>query len=189
MTLPDNLKLGAGTGIILGASATHSPGATAKNNLGAITDEITLASLADDAARQSDQFDFLVERPPMMGLDAAIEIAATPTAGEVIEFWLAYSRHATPGQASPGNTTGVDSAYDGYVTNLDLAIVHLDRIGIMPVTADATGVIQVAIGIGFFIPKARYASLIVVNRTGAAFHADNVEMSVALYPTEHIAVD
>lgn len=188
MVLPDNLKLGAGTPIILGG-AGHAPGATAANNLGVVTDVITLASLADDAARQSDQFDFLLQRPPMMGFDAAIEIAATPTAGETVEFWLAYSRHATAGQASPGNTTGVDGVYTGYSANLDPSLVQLSRIGIMKVTADATGTIQVATGIGFFIPKARYASLIVVNRTGAAFHSDNVEMSVAFYPTEHIAVD
>jgi hypothetical protein len=189
MTLPDHLKLEAGTPIILGNSAAHAPGATAANNLGAITDEISMASVADGAARQSDQFDFTLERPPLHSISAALEIGETPTAGKTIEFWLAYSPHATPGQAAPGNTTGVDSAWSGYGANVDEAKHHFERIGVFICSSDATGTVQVSMAFGFFVPKMRYASLIMVNKSGAAMHSDNIEMSVLLNPVEHKAID
>lgn len=188
MVLPDFLKFTEGNAIILGNSSAHSP-SDPKNNLGTITNELSLASVANDAARQSAKFDFLDDRPPMIMLSAALEFAATPTAGKTIEFYIAYSLSATAGQANPGNVTGIDSAWTGYNANVDTSKVHFERIGVMPVTANITPIIQVATGIGFFIPKTRYASLVVVNKSGAAFHSDNVEMSVALTPVEHKSID
>jgi hypothetical protein len=189
MVLPDFRKLAVGTAFILGASGTHSPGATAKNNLGAITDEIALASVANDAARQGDKFNFGADRSALFAVSAAIEFAATPTAGKTVEFWLAYSNSATAGQGNPANVGGTDSAYTGYNSNVDESKVQMERIGILVVTADITPTIQVGTGIGFFIPKFQYATLVVVNKSGAAFHSDNVEMSVALEPVEEKAID
>ena len=67
---------------------------TAANNLevGTPTDvNMQLASVADDAARQSDKADLGAVRAKEYGVRAAIEFAATPTAGAVVEFYWAPS--------------------------------------------------------------------------------------------------
>lgn len=188
MALPDNILVQNGTAIVFADTTDHAPGATAANNLGARTAQIDLTGVADGAARQSDKVDLGATRAEVYAVDAAFEIAATPTAGDVIELWWAPSNSSTAGQDNPGAVTGADAAYAGYSSNMAAAIKQLQFIGDFVCTAQATGTIQVG-RVGKFRPAGRYGTLVVRNESGAALHSDAVEMSVRLVPIAGVVTD
>lgn len=157
---------------------------TAANSLevGTPTDcEIALTGLANAAARQSAKVDLGTDRARRYAARIAVEIAATPTAGNTIDLWWAPSGSATAGTANAGGVSGADGAYAGYSSNLEASLLQLQPIGVGIVTAQATATVQV-IECGTFSPTERYGSLVVVNRSGAAFHSDDVEIHVVLDP-------
>lgn len=163
-------------------------GPAAANDLRISTDggneadyDLELASVADDAARQSVKADLGENRAMEYAVRAAFEFAATPTAGETVELYWAPSHSATAGNGNPANVTGADAAYAGYSANLDASLKHLDYIGPFIVTANPTGVIQSS-KVAVFSPDQRYGSLVVVDRSGAAFHSDDVESHVVFDP-------
>lgn len=167
------------------ANSTYSPGATAINNLGtySATYDIDLAGLSAAAARQSIKADLGNPRPQMYAVDAAIEIETDPAAGGAIGFYWAHSESATAAMGNMGHASGADGAYAataGYT--LSELLLHLQFIGSLPaaVQNDSDGV-QVG-HVGVFTPRARYGSLIVVNNTSVALHADSVEMAVRFMP-------
>lgn len=143
--------------------------------------QLSLASLADTAARQSAKVDLSANRAREYHVRAAFEFAATPVAGDVVELYWAPSQHATAGTGNAANVTGVDAAYSGYSSNLGASVLQLQFIGVFICTAQATGTIQVA-EVGVFSPPERYGSLIVKNEAGAAFHSDDVESHVVFDP-------
>lgn len=143
--------------------------------------QLLLASLADDAARQSTKVDLGENRAEEYKVRAAFEFAATPVAGETVELYWAPSHSATAGNGNPGNATGADAAYAGYSSNLDASLKQLEFLGSFVVTAQPTATIQTA-EVTVFSPSERYGSLIVVNRSGAAFHSDDVECHVVFDP-------
>ena len=145
------------------------------------TGQLSLASVADGAARQSAKVDLGENWAEAYLVKAAFEIAATPTAGEVIELYWAPSSSSTAGTGNPGNVSGSDAAYSGYSANLAASVKQLQLIGHFVCTAQATGTVQVAV-CGFLEPTERYGSLVVKNESGAALHSDDVEMHVVLNP-------
>lgn len=188
MALPDNLLTQNGTAIVFADTTDHSPGASASNNLGARTNQIDLTSVANNAARQSDKVDLGATRAEVWAVSAAFEIAATPTAGNVIELWWAPSASSTAGMDNGGGVTGADAAYSGYSSNIDASLKQLQFIGDFVCTAQATGTIQVG-RVGSFRPQQRYGTLVVYNKSGAALHSDAVEMSVRLSPVAGVVTD
>lgn len=161
---------------------------TAANDLRISTDgsnetdvQLDLTSVADTAARQSAKVDLGANRAALYSIRAAFELAATPTAGEVIELYWAPSHSATAGTGNPANTSGSDAAYTGYSSNLSDSVKQLERIGTFVCTAQATTTVQVA-ECGIFSPTERYGSLIVKNESGAAFHSDAVESHIVFDP-------
>lgn len=183
MALPDSLKLTVGTAIVLADTTDYLP--TAANNLGSRTDQLALASVANAAARQSAKIDFGANRAPLWNLACSLEIAATPTAGNTIDFYLAPSNSGTAGTANPGGVSGSDAAYTGYSSNLTDSLKQLLYIGSHICTAQATATVQVNLSVGVFMPPERYGTIVVVNNSGAAMHSDDVEMAVVLTPVEH----
>lgn len=143
--------------------------------------QLALAGVADGAGRQSAKVDLGENRATRYSVRAAFELAATPTAGDVIELYWAPSQHATAGTGNPANVTGSDAAYAGYSANLAASVLQLQLIGVFVCTAQATGTVQVA-EIGTFEPTERYGSLIVKNESNAAFHADDAETHVVFDP-------
>lgn len=189
MALPDNILVQTGTAIVFADTTDHAPGATAANNLGARTAQIDLTSVADGAARQSDKVDLGATRAEVYEVKAAFEIAATPTAGDVIALYWAPSNSGTAGQDNPANVTGADAAYAGYSANMAASLLQLQFIGDFVCTAQATGTVQVAQVSASFRPAGRYGSLVVRNESGAALHSDAVEMSVRLLPLAGVVTD
>jgi len=157
---------------------------TAANNLQESTPttcQLSLASVADTAARQSTKVDLGSLWAEDYEVFAAFEFAATPTAAEVVELYWAPSSSATAGTANPANVTGSDAAYSGYSSNLADSVRQLQWIGNFITTVQATGTVQVA-RVGVFSPTQRYGSLIVKNESGAAYHSDDVESHVVFNP-------
>jgi hypothetical protein len=132
-------------------------------------------------ARQSAKVDLGTDRARCYAVKAAFELAATPTAGNVIELWWAPSSSSTAANRNPGAVSGSDAAYTGYSNNCDVSLVQLVYIGDFVCTAQATGTVQVA-EVGLLFPRERWGSLVVRNKSGAAFHSDSVECNVVFDP-------
>lgn len=143
--------------------------------------QLAAASLANDAARQAAKADLGATFAPLYRLDAILEIAPTPTAGLYVACYLGWSPSGTAGSANPAGTSGSDGVYTGIASNLDASLKLLDHVGNAIVTADASPAVQ-EINVGFFVPRSRYANLVVVNRSGAAFHTDDVEIHFVATP-------
>lgn len=143
--------------------------------------QLAVASVADGAARQSAKVDLSTDRAQAYSVRAAFEMAATPTAGDIIQLYWAPSQHATAGTGNPGNVGGGDAAYAGYAANLAASVKQLILIGVFVCTANPTSTVQVA-ECGQFQPPERYGSLIVKNESNAAFHSDDVECHVVFDP-------
>lgn len=149
---------------------------------------LTMTSVANNAARQSDKCDFGATRAPRYAVFAEVELAATPTAGNVIEFWLGPSSSATAGTDNLGGLGGSDAAYSGYSSNLDASILQLIRIGDLVVTAQATTTVQKGF-VGYCTIPQRYAQLVVYNKSGAAFHSAATNVSFRFVPVEDVTED
>ena len=180
MALLDRYKLAVGTPIVL-ADASHAP--SANNNLGSRTDQLNLASVANNAARQSDKIDFGSIRAPVWSIGLVFEFAATPTAGFNISVYLAPSNNATAAVANPGGVSGADGAYTGG-NGMVNGLRQLLRIGAMRNTGQSTATVQIQYP-GTFVPPERYGTIVVENQSGAAFHSSAVQMSIVLTPIEH----
>lgn len=142
--------------------------------------QIDCTSLANSSARQSAKVDLGVNWPAFF-VRAAIEFAATPTAQRFVELRWAPSSSGTAAVGNPGGVTGSDSAYTGYSGNMEPSLLQLLFVGHFVVTADATPTVQIA-ECGYFRPPTRYGSLVVANRSDAAFHSDMAEFAVVLQP-------
>lgn len=157
---------------------------TAGNDLRKGTDtevQLSLVDVADAAARQSVKVDLGGDRAQTYKVRAAFEMAATPTAGDVIELYWAPSSSSTAATGNAGGVSGSDAAYAGYSANLGDSVKQLDFIGVFVCTVQVTTTVQVA-EIAFFSPSERYGSLIVKNESDTAFHSDDVECHVVFDP-------
>jgi hypothetical protein len=161
---------------------------TTANDLRVTTDgsfetdaQLSMASVANNAGRQSAKVDLGENRAQLYKVRAALEFAATPTAGNLVELYWAPSPFSSAANGNAGNATGSDAAYAGYSSNLDASVKQLDLIGVFVCTAQATGTIQVA-EVGVFMPSERYGSLVVKNASGAAMHSDDVECNIVFDP-------
>lgn len=174
MALPDVIRSQSGT-----AKTFKSSGGDAA---------ITMTSVANNAARQSDKMDFGATRGRWYDVFADVELAATPTAGNEIECYLNPSSSATAGTDNLGGCGGSDAAYAGYSSNLDASIKQLIYIGSLVTTAQATATVQKGFVGRVYIPQ-RYASLVVYNKSGAAFHSSATNIQFRFVPSEDAVED
>lgn len=148
--------------------------------------QLSMASVANGSYRQSAKFDFGENWARLYKVRAAMEFAATPTAGRGLNLFLAASHSATAGTGNDAAASGSDAAYTGYASNAAAAVLQADDIGAVINTANATATIQIASG-RTFMPTSRYANLIVHNDSGAAAHSDDVEWNIVFNPiTEEV---
>lgn len=178
-----DITLEAGTQIVF-ADHAGDFGPTAANDLqqGTPTEvQLSLASVASTAARQSAKVDLGANRAPRYSVMAAIEGAATPVTGSRVDFYWNPSPDATAANGNAGLASGADAAYDGGAGTLAEGLAQLEFLGSLVMMALATPNVQVA-RIGTFVAAERYGSLVVVNNSGAALHSDDVEMHVVLTP-------
>lgn len=182
--MPNEVLQKVGTQLIFADHGTDFVGGTPGTSLevaGAIDVQLDTTGVADTAARQSAQADLGATRARQFQMSAALEMALTPTTGEVVDFYWVASNQPVAGDGNPGYATGADAAYAGGVATLAEGLKQLIYVGSMVMSADATATVQVAV-IGVFSPPTRYGSLVVVNESGAAFHSDAVETHIVMDP-------
>lgn len=143
--------------------------------------EMAMTGLANGSYFQSAKFDFGENRAEAYNVRGAIEWAATPTAGNTVDMWLAPSHSGTAGTGNAGGVSGANGAYTGYSSNAAASVKQLQWIGSFIATAQATGTIQVIEGFKFR-PRERYGSLVLLNGGGSAFHSDDVEIHIVFDP-------
>ena len=162
-------------------SGGDGPPATAANNLiiGSPTVvQIDLTSVAAAAGRQSDKTATLAHTgtswPMEWVLGACFEHVATPTAGEVVEFYWNASPSATPATGNSGAADGSDGAY------AVAGKTQLIWMGNLVLTAN---VININADIGRIWLPHLYGSLIVVNASPTkAMHSAMDETHITLTP-------
>lgn len=145
------------------------------------TDQITLVSLADGAARQGDKIDFLAKRAQMFSVTLRVEYDVAPVSGTICSLYFAPSPHATKATANPGGIVGADGAYTGTAgDSLADSLKQLDLIGTLVLTLDAATVVQQQTFV--YSPSERYGTPVVFNEGGQAFEGDDIEMSIIFNP-------
>ncbi len=183
--MPNEVLLKVGTQISFADHAgDFAPAAGTTLETGTPTDvDLATASLANGSAVNSDKVDLGATRAAAYSVDAALEFAATPTAGFGVEMYWSGSPNSTAANGNPGKPDGVDGAYtgDGGGTVAE-SVRQMQWIGTFVCTDLATGTgVQVA-HVGIFSPAHRYGQLVMVNNSGAAIHSDDVENHVVFTP-------
>lgn len=140
---------------------------------------LSLASVANNAARQGAKGDLGATRAAKYAVLVAIETgAAAPTAGTVSEIWWSASSNSAAGTDNAGGTDGTDSAYKaGEVDEWKVQLIH---IGNLVMTNDATTIQKQVVGT--FEPPTRYGMPVVVNKSGQTYETNNDEHFITLIP-------
>lgn len=147
---------------------------------------ITLASLANGSYRQGAKVDLgaTFARRYAVFLDG--EWAATPTALNLIDIWMAPSSSATAGTDNGANVSGTDAAYTGYSSDAANSVGQLQYVGAMSLAARATATVQKGF-VGIYFPTQRYVSPVLLNGAGSAFHSSDSNCQIRLVPLEDTA--
>lgn len=172
-----------GTQIIFADHAgDYAAAAKTKIEVGTPTEcQISLASVADGAGRESAKVDLGSTRAAQYSVMASFEFAATPSSGDLVELYWAPSPISTAANGNPHNIDGADAAAPSGIGTLAELVKACQLIGVCVCTDDATTAVQ-TFYVGKFAPPERYGILIVKNESGAAFHSDDVECHVVFNP-------
>lgn len=174
-----------GTQIAFYVSADYSPADQGTNfKIGSPTEAtLTLSALADAAGRQSDKVDLGATRARAYECLMAVDFTGeTPTAGERVGVYWAPSTSGTQGTGNVAGNSGADAAAPGGALGSITLAEFLDQcIFIGSLIVHDGAVVQNGF-VGILAPPGRYGQIVVVNESGAAFEADNVEMGVFLNP-------
>jgi len=170
------VKRADGTPIIWAGSGWNP----ASSNWGAANYAISLASIANGAARQGAKGNLGATRGQLYIPFLRVEIQATPTSGAAVTVGWAASASGMAANDNPGACTGTDAAF----SDADL-FNQLYILGAL--NCDNAASIQQQY-LGEFRPPTRYGMPVIWNASGATLAADNVEMAFVLIPiTETIA--
>lgn len=143
--------------------------------------DMTMASIANDAARQGEKGDLGATRAARWALRVSNNMDAAPTAGLTIEYWWSSSTSATPATDNTGACSGADAAYTGSAGgSVDETKYQLQHIGDLVLTPDADGVVQTAEFC--FYPLQRYGMPVLVNKSGQALEGDDDSHQIVLVP-------
>lgn len=162
-------------------SSSYSP--TGNNDLSSGTPtavDLTISTLADGAAKNSDLLDLGATWPDVFEVIGALEWFAAIAAGKAVDFYWAPSGNSGVGVGNTGHPDGVDGTYtgDGGGTVAE-SVKQMQYIGTF-ITTDLQGV-QIA-HIGRFSPGTRYGQLIIVNNSGVTIcGTDDIESSILMY--------
>jgi len=152
--------------------------------IGTPTDSpLTLASVANGAGRQSNKADLGATRARRYECLGCVDFTGeTPTAGGTIDYYWAPSTSTTAGTGNVAGNSGADAAAPGgALGSITLAEFILQCVFIGSLVVHDGASVQNGI-VGTFSPSGRYGQLVVVNNSGDAFEADDVEMHQVLNP-------
>lgn len=142
---------------------------------------LTLASLASAASRQGAKGDLGATRAARYAVRVALAVNVAPANGAWIEVYLATSNSGTAGTDNTGAASGTNAAYTGSTGGgIAATKLQLQPVGFMPLTADASGVVQVwetTVAI-----SERYVMPVLVNASGQALSsADHTFTLIPIY--------
>lgn len=161
-------------------SGSYSPTAINKIDLASNTvGDLTLSSILNGAAVNSDQIDLGTSHAEEYSLKGALEWFAAVSAGGDVSCYWSPSNNSVVTDGNPGKPDGVDGAYtgDGGGTVAE-SVKQMQFIGAF-ITTDLQGV-QIA-EIGKFKPKGRFGQLIVVNNSGTTVcGTDDIESAIVM---------
>jgi hypothetical protein len=183
--MANELLVKVGTQIRFFVTGSFSPADAGTNwTIGTPTDVVlTLASVANAAGRQSAQVDLGATRAAQYEVLGCVDFTGeTPTAGNTVDYYWAPSTSATAANGNVAGNSGGDGACpDGALGSITLAefLKQCEFIGSLVVHDGA--VVQNGF-VGVFSPSSRYGQLIVVNNSGDAFEADDVEAHQVMNP-------
>lgn len=143
------------------------------------TEQITLAALADGAAREGAKADLLEKRAARFSVRVGIEFDVAPVAGVPVDFYWSASHSAVAGTGNDAGASGTDANYK--IGDEAEWLAQCIYLGSLRATADVAPVYQI-MTVGEFSPPERYGQVIVHNRGGQALEGDDIEMFVALIP-------
>ena len=176
MALPDYLAVGQGTAIIWGEAGATGSSLT-------VTDTLSLdGGIAADAGRMGASVDLTADWDREYLLYAQIESGTAPTAGRVVQVFLAWSHDDTNW---PGGVTGSDAAYkageeDEWKKQLGPPLLNV-------VATNDANTIQRQNPV-IIIPRARYVVPVVINKWDQAIRdettATDNDSRVVLVPRQ-----
>lgn len=173
MTLPDYSHLEAGTKITWASSGGDKT--------------LTLTSLANDAAREGDKSDSLIDGtkglPELLEILFETAVNATATDGKTVELYIGESDNATAGTDNPGNLTGADAA----LSNPDELKRQLYYAGALVLSNARTTNVQKQRFVYF--PTCAYVVPLVVNKSGQTLHATAGNHSLEITPYYRKLID
>lgn len=152
MALPDYLKYAQGTAVIWGESGATTP---------SVTNTLSLDALASGSGRMGAAADLGSTWDQEYQVHLWIETGTAPTAGNLVELYLAWSYDNTNW---PGKVTGSDAAYPTTVAANKL------QLGLPAVTLKATNDATATLKQQPVVirAKARYVAPVVINLLGQA---------------------
>lgn len=176
-----------GTQIRFCVSGSFSPADSGTNwSAGSPTNAtLTLSGVANGAARQSNKVDLGATRAARHALLGCVDFTGeTPTVGNTVDYYWAPSTSSTQGDANVAGNSGADGAApDGAIGGITLAEFLKMCIFIGSLVVHDGGGSSVQNGwVGILESPTRYGQLIVVNNSGDAFEADDVEAHQVLEP-------
>lgn len=144
---------------------------------------LTLASVANGAGRQSAKVDLTATRARQYALFGCVDFTdETPTADKRIDYYWAPSTSSTQANGNVAGNSGADGAAPaGALGSITLAEFLKQCFYIGALIIHDGAVVQNGY-VGTFSPPERYGQLIVVNESGDAFEADDVEMHQVMNP-------
>lgn len=144
---------------------------------------VTLSAVATGAARQSAKVDLGATRAARYEVLGCVDFTGeTPTAGYTVDYYWAPSTSTTAGNGNVAGNSGADAACpDGALGSITLAEFLKQCQFIGSLVVHDGGSVQNGL-VGVFSPSSRYGQLIVVNNSGDAFEADDVEAHQVFNP-------
>ena len=178
---------GGPTVISFNVTGSYSPADAGTNwiaDLAADTNAaLTLSAVANAAGRQSAKVDLGATRAAAYVVYGAVDFTGeTPTTGNTIDYYWAPSPSGTAGNSNVAGNSGSDAACpDGALGSITLSefVAQCQYIGSLVIHDGAS--VQNGL-VGTFSPLSRYGQLVVVNSSGDAFEADNVEHCQVFVP-------
>jgi hypothetical protein len=145
---------------------------------------ITLGGVANGngsstGGRQSVKADLGSVRAERYNIRASFEWTAAPTLGNAVEVYWAESQSPTAISGNPGNISGVDASWSGYQSNIDSVTPQLGFMGYFVCVNSA--IVQNAL-LGQYSPGERYGTLVINNKSGAAFKAADSNIHIVFDP-------
>jgi len=174
-----------GTQIRFFVTGSFSPVDAATNwTIGVPTDVVlTLAAVANLAARQSDKVDLGATRADEYEVLGCLDFTGeVPVTGEHVDYYWAPSTSTTQASGNVAGNSGADGdAPDGALGSITLNEFLLQCVFIGSLIVHNGAVVQNGY-VGRFRPPGRYGQLIVVNNSDDVFEADDVEMHQVFNP-------